>query len=346
MSEHASVRDSVAPSLASSDTVLVSVIIPTHNFGQYVEDAVHSVLQQQVEDLEVIVVDDGSTDDTAERLARITDPRLRIARLSKVGVGAARNHGLQLARGRFVAFLDSDDRWRPNKLARQLAILDSEPKVGFVFTNFVRFDEGGTYHAQTQFDFVPELATVPSHPTREGGGRVIEGDALAALGPLLQLPCWTQTILIRADAVRGIIFPPDMRLSQDLCYLLNVYRVARGAFISDPLVEVRRHQANSYRRAEAKILPDIEAVARTLASTREPLHQLVLRRRLGKAWLAAGYHYFWAGRFPSAFRAYSRALRYPGGRRRALIRLLASPLAPLFCRLRDREAAAFPAVKH
>jgi len=325
--------------------VVVSVIIPTHNFGQYIEEAVDSVLQQEVKDLEVIVVDDGSTDDTAERLARIADPRLKVARLAKVGVGAARNHGLNLARGRYIAFLDSDDRWRPNKLARQLAILESEPTVGFVFTNFVRFDEGRGFHTQTQFDLVPELAALPTRPTNEGGGRVIECDALCGLAPLPQLPCWTQTIVLRADLVRGIAFPPDMRLSQDLYYILNVYRVARAAYIEDTLVDVRRHKANSYRRADAKILPDIEAVTRALVTAQDPQHQIVLRQRLGKAWLSAGYHFFWAGRFPAAFRAYCHALRYPGARGRAITRLLASPLAPLISRWRGRETAAFPAPK-
>src|ERR1700722_4011224 len=90
--------------------ILVSVYIATHIFGQYIEEAANRVLSQGVEDLECLVVDDGSTDDTCQRLTRIQDPRLRVIRLEKVGVGAARNHGLEVATGKYIAFLDADDR--------------------------------------------------------------------------------------------------------------------------------------------------------------------------------------------------------------------------------------------
>lgn len=321
--------------------VLVSVLIPTYNFGAYVEEAIGSVLAQDVPGIEVIVVDDGSLDDTADRLHRITDPRVRAVRLDHVGVGAARNHALSLARGRYIAFLDADDRWRPDKLPRQIALLESEPEVGFVFTNFVRFDDRG-FHRETQFELIPELASVRTRPSRDGGGRVVTDDTFSSLTPLAQLPCWTQTMLIRTDCVQGLRFPVDMRLSQDLFYVLNVYRLANGAFIEDALVEVRRHTGNSYRRADVKLLPDLDAATRTLRCVTRPAHRAVLERRLGKGWLAAGYHFFWAGRFWSAFSAYLQALRYPGVRGRALVRLLASPLAPFVRHRGGREVGDFP----
>jgi glycosyltransferase involved in cell wall biosynthesis len=334
----------VSLSTPDSQSVVVSVVIPVRNFGHFIEEAVTSVLSQDVGGIEVIVVDDGSTDDTVERLARITDSRLRTEELACVGVGAARNHGLSLARGRYIAFLDADDRWRPGKLRRQIALLESEPTVGFVFTNFVRF-EARIFHQHTQFDLVPDLATVSTRQSRDGNGRVIMDDTFCALAPLSQLPCWTQTMLVRAGLVRDLRFPADMQLSQDLFYVLNVYRSANGAYITDPLVEVRRHARNSYRRADVKLLPDLDALTRTLGTVTAPHHQIVLKQRLGKAWLAAGYHFFWAGRFLAACSAYFHALRYPGVRRQALPRLLASPLAPIFSRLRGRDTAAFPQPK-
>jgi glycosyltransferase involved in cell wall biosynthesis len=328
-----------------ASTVVLSVLIPTRNFGQFIGEAVASVLSQDVAGLEVLVIDDGSTDDTEEQLARITDPRLRAIRLSHVGVGAARNHGLSVARGRYIAFLDADDRWRPGKLRRQLALLESEPSVGFVFTNFVRFDEQG-FHAETQFDLVPEMASLPTRTSRDGDGYVISGDTFCGLAPLSQLPCWTQTMVVRADLVRGIEFPSDMKLSQDLYYVLNVYRVANGAFIREPLVEVRRHGGNSYRRADVKLLPDLDALTRTLPCATNPLHRATLRRRLGAAWLAAGHHFLRAGSGRSAWGAYYRALHYPGVRRRAAMRLFASPLAPLIARVRGGgDTAAFPSAR-
>src|ERR1700722_9295433 len=98
-------------STRGSRSMLVSVIIATHCFGQFIEKAVVSVLSQGIDDLELIIVDDGSTDDTLARLARVNDRRIRVEALAKVGVGAARNRGLEIATGKYIAFLDADDRW-------------------------------------------------------------------------------------------------------------------------------------------------------------------------------------------------------------------------------------------
>ena len=230
------------------------------------------------------------------------------------------------------------------KLARQIALLESDPDVGFVFTNFVRFDERG-FHTETQFDLVPELAALPTRPSRDGGGHVIAGDSFCSLVPLTQLPCWTQTMLIRGELARGHEFPVDMRLSQDLFYVLNTYRVANGAYIDDPLVEVRRHSSNSYLRADVKLLPDIDALTRTLPLATSPPHRAALRRRLGRAWLGAGYHFLRAGNPRLAFRAYCHALAYPDVRLRAVTRLLATPFAPVASLLRRRETAPFPGTR-
>ena len=322
--------------------VLASVIIPAHNAERYVGEAVTSVLTQGVSDLEVIVVDDASTDNTAQVVASFDDPRVRLVRLPKVGVGAARNRGLCVARGQFIAFLDADDRWCAGKLSRQIALLQAEPEVGFVFTNFRRFDAGGL-HEQTQFDYVPQLADVATRPAAAGGGKVITDDTFTALVGMSQLPCWIQTMLARAEAVRPLAFPPDMRLSQDLCFVLNVYHVARGAYIEEPLVEVRRHDANSYRRADEKLLPDLEALTRALSDVIDPAHREALRRRIGRAWLRAGYYYLWTGRTGAAAHAYARALAFPGSRRAALARLAVTPLAPILARKASREfSAPFP----
>jgi glycosyltransferase involved in cell wall biosynthesis len=103
--------------------VLVSAVIPTFDRAAMVSDAVRSVLSQEGADLELVVVDDGSTDDTPAVLAAFDDSRLQVARTPNRGVSAARNMGASLARGRYVAFLDSDDVWLPGKLARQAAFM-------------------------------------------------------------------------------------------------------------------------------------------------------------------------------------------------------------------------------
>ncbi len=100
---------------------LVTVIIPTHNRELMVREAVLSVIGQTYTALEILVVDDGSTDNTAAILARCGDSRMRVIRQPHQGVSSARNKGLGMARGSFIAFLDSDDLWEPDKVALQLS---------------------------------------------------------------------------------------------------------------------------------------------------------------------------------------------------------------------------------
>lgn len=110
---------------------LVSAIIPAFNGGPFLADAVVSILAQNHVPLEVIVVDDGSTDDTAAQAARLGG-RVRYFYQPNRGGPAARNQGLRLARGELVAFLDVDDLWTPDKLALQLALLHAHPQVDIV----------------------------------------------------------------------------------------------------------------------------------------------------------------------------------------------------------------------
>lgn len=126
-----------------SSTPLVSVVIPSYQHAAYVRRAVESVFEQTVTDLEVIVVDDGSTDGTPDRVAEIRDPRLRLVRLAENRREHARNVGIGLASGRYVAFQNSDDEWLPEKLARQLELLENRAEIGAVFTEIALMDETG-----------------------------------------------------------------------------------------------------------------------------------------------------------------------------------------------------------
>jgi glycosyltransferase involved in cell wall biosynthesis len=109
-----------------NNTVEVSIIIPTYNRGWIVKEAIDSVMAQDYRDFELIIVDDGSTDNTPYILDSYRDD-IRVFRQQNRGVSAARNRGLAAASGRFIAFLDSDDLWLPQKLKRQVDFFNSTP---------------------------------------------------------------------------------------------------------------------------------------------------------------------------------------------------------------------------
>jgi glycosyltransferase involved in cell wall biosynthesis len=117
------------------NTPRVSVIVPTYNRARLVCATLESVFAQSYQDFEIIVVDDGSTDDTAAAVAAYGD-RVRYLRQANRGVNPARNCGIAAARGEFIALADSDDLWEPWKLATQVKLLETYPAVGFVFSDF------------------------------------------------------------------------------------------------------------------------------------------------------------------------------------------------------------------
>jgi len=112
--------------MKTTRTPIVSVIIPTFNRGWIIKEAIDSVLNQAFESFELIVVDDGSTDNTLDILTEYKD-RIILIKQRNRGVSAARNRGMDAASGRFIAFLDSDDLWLPQKLNRQIEFFDSNP---------------------------------------------------------------------------------------------------------------------------------------------------------------------------------------------------------------------------
>lgn len=120
----------------------VSVIIPTYNRAHLLHEAIDSVLAQEVEDyrMEIIVVDDGSTDDTRKAVERYGSRVIYIYQ-SNQGAGVARNRGIEESTGEWVAFLDSDDRWLPHKLSLQFRILESFPGYNVIHSNFYTFEE-------------------------------------------------------------------------------------------------------------------------------------------------------------------------------------------------------------
>lgn len=121
----------------------VSIIIPTFNREKFIGAAIESILEQTYQDFEIIVVDDGSTDGTADIVKLFPTDKLKYIYQMNHGRSNARNHALKIATGRYITFLDSDDLYLPNKLELQVGYLDTHPDVGMVYTSAYCMDENG-----------------------------------------------------------------------------------------------------------------------------------------------------------------------------------------------------------
>ncbi len=149
----------------------VSVIIPLYNARDVIRDTVESVFAQSYHDYEIVVIDDGSTDGSGDLLRAYRD-RLRYIRQSNGGVAHARNRGIAASGGRYIALMDHDDLWKPEKLAKQVAVLEEQPAVGMVVTDVAHIDRAGhplnqigpAYQPQQEFArlFVQGFVPTPS----------------------------------------------------------------------------------------------------------------------------------------------------------------------------------------
>lgn len=156
--------------MSNNSAAPVSVIIPTHNREKFLPACIESVLAQTLEPLEIIVVDDGSTDST-ERIVAGFGEKIRYLKQSQMGVSAARNTGIRNAKGGWIALLDSDDRWAPDKIEEQLRYLESHPGIFLIqseeiwIRNGVRVNAKKTYRKPSGWIFnacIPVCAVSPS----------------------------------------------------------------------------------------------------------------------------------------------------------------------------------------
>jgi glycosyltransferase involved in cell wall biosynthesis len=292
-----------------SSSLKVSVVTCSYNMGAFIEEAIESALAQSYPVHECIVVDDGSTDDTLQRLARITDPRLRVFEASHSGISLARNFALSHVTGDIVCFLDADDRWVPNKVEQEIAVFESEPDVGAVFVNFRRFDADG-FFPRDQFSFYPELASVPTRPTRAGGGRVIQGDAFSILVGFEEFPSWTPSNSFRRSLISGLEFQPDLPMCEDLHYCFSAYRNATVAFIAEPLVQLRRHGHNMTTNYGMLPRATYKALMRLGEASLSRRQRKALNTRIARSLVAFGSESAMRGNAAAALADYWAALRY------------------------------------
>jgi len=143
------------------ESPLVSVIIPVYNYDRYLAEAVESVLSQTYQHLEVIVVDDGSTDQSGEVARSFAGRGVRYCPQPHSGIGPARNKGVELAQGEFLAFLDADDRWPEEKIERQLRAFDSDPTLEMVFGQALQLQNGREWESGVKDQEPPVAGMVP-----------------------------------------------------------------------------------------------------------------------------------------------------------------------------------------
>jgi glycosyltransferase involved in cell wall biosynthesis len=238
---------------------LVSVVIPTYNRAYCIERTLDSVIAQTHRDLEVLVVDDGSTDGSAELIQRVYghEPRIRLITQVNQGVSAARNTGLTAARGDFVALLDSDDVWHPWKIEAQLACLAAVPEAGMVWTDMDAVDPDGAifsrrylttmYSAYRWFSreelferWFPFSRLEPALAARIGDPRVYVGDIFSemVLGNLVH----TSTVLLRRERLRRVGgFSLELRhTGEDYDFHLRTCREGPVAYLDAPSILYQR----------------------------------------------------------------------------------------------------------
>jgi len=201
----------------------VSVIIPAFNRKKTIRRAVESVLAQSYKPIELIVVDDGSVDGTAEELSEFGS-RLRVIKQPNAGPSAARNTGIRAATGDLVAFLDSDDAWLPEKLARQISLLNQAPQAVCCICNATMLYPNG--ERRTSFE------AAGLHPRHSDGVWTNPAEVL-----LTRFLLFNQVVVVRREVLtRAGYFPATLRIMEDYDLALRLAAAGHWAFSAEPLV--------------------------------------------------------------------------------------------------------------
>ena len=186
-----------------------SVVIPLYNKAHYIEATIRSVLNQTCPDYEVVVVDDGSTDDSLALARRYESDRVRVISQENQGVSVARNTGIEHTRGKFIAFLDADDQWRADYLATIQGLTNRYPESDIFVTAYAVDLGGGKVHYSTRLE--PETGILPSYWLTLAKGYDF---------------VWTSATVIRRNTLlRAGLFRPGEKIGQDLDMWARVARI-------------------------------------------------------------------------------------------------------------------------
>ena len=291
----------------------ITVIVPTYNCGRFIAESIQSILAQTLQPEEIIVVDDGSTDNTEEVVGTFTDPRIRYIRQQNAGVSVARNTGLAAARGEYISFLDADDRWRPTFLEKLHAVVSHDTQLVCAFANFIRFEHPtGKIMPRDQFQLYPELHQLPVRPGPIPSSHVIQGDAFQALVQCGEIPSFTQAMMFRSRLIKNIRFNPKLRICQDMEWVLQTFMQGHVAFIREALTEVRRHDTNATRNHNVMAVHKLNALRALAPHVNTPGHQSAYHDRLVKAHVDAAFNQSQRGEIGPALETFSASFRIKG----------------------------------
>jgi glycosyltransferase involved in cell wall biosynthesis len=240
----------------------VSVVIPCHNSARFVGRAIESALAQTYPRVEVVLVDDGSTDDLASALAPYAG-RIRVLSQPNRGPARTRNRGIEVGSSEFVAFLDADDVWRPEKIARQVAALEAHPECGLSHTRFVMIDEQGAELPDTWRDprSKPASGSCVGVLARENGIGV-------------------SSVVARRSAIPDGGFDPETSLATDWDLWLRMAAGSPLLYIDESLMLYRQHAGSLSRDRRGMVRAEIAVFTRLLSRERDPRIRAVARRTL------------------------------------------------------------------
>ena len=224
---------------------LVSVIINAHNGAKTLVQTLDSIVAQTLTDYEIVFWDDGSSDDSASIAARYADRGLRYFRSPEprpLGLGAARQEALGVARGEWVAFLDQDDVWLPRALERQAALAQSHPRVGMVYGRAVRFWPDGR---ERDFDHIHEFDTLP------------EGSLFQRLWKESCFICISATLMRREAVQEAGPIPAEIRIIPDYFLYLGIARRWEVRAVQEVVCRYRMHAGNMTHETRGRMQTEV-----------------------------------------------------------------------------------------
>ena len=293
------------------DVPLVSVIVPTHNCGAYIGEAISSVLAQTYAAYEFIVVDDGSTDNTRAVLTPYWG-RIQYLYQDSQGVAAARNAGIRHAQGELVAFLDADDVWFPTKLELQVQAFRGHTESGAAFTDFLDFDESGVTRRSrlnTQRD------------ARAWFERHRVGDSEIACGSIYQdllLANWvhTSSVVVKREVLSVVgVFDETFTIGEDLDLWLRIARRYSVLCVNRVLSGYRYWSQSLSGPMEYRAVRYNQGIQRVLEkhlanNSMPPVLKDLVTRELGQRCWAIGWNLFGQDRFTEARSLFRQGMRY------------------------------------